>query len=49
MKLQKRECPISFRFVPYGSGWEDVYLTVNDEEHYFVVTSVWGDQANALE
>ena len=48
MNLQKRECPVSFRFVPYGSGWEDVYLTVNGEEHYFVVTGVWGDQANAL-
>ena len=29
MNLQKRECPISFRFVPYGWGWEDVYLTVD--------------------
>ena len=38
MNLQKRDCPISFRFVPYGWGWEDVYLTVNGEEHYFVVT-----------
>ena len=38
MNLQKSECPISFRFVPYGSGWEDVYLTVGGEEHCFVVT-----------
>ena len=38
MNLQKRECPISFRFVPYGFGWEDVYLTVGGEEHCFVVT-----------
>lgn len=42
MKLQKRDCPIAFRFVPYGSGWEDVYLTVNGEEHCFVVTGVFG-------
>ena len=42
MNLQKRECPISFRFVPYGSGWEDIYLTVNGNEHYFVVTGVFG-------
>ena len=40
MTLQKRDCPISFRFVPYGAGWEDVYLTVNGEEHCFVVTGI---------
>ena len=38
MNLQKRDCPIALRFVPYGSGWEDVYLTINGEEHCFVVT-----------
>ena len=48
MNLQKRNCPISFRFVPYGSGWEDVYLTVNGEDHYFVVTAIWGDRVDAL-
>ena len=48
MNLQKRECPIVFRFVPYGAGWEDVYLTVDGTTHYFVVTYVWGDQIDAL-
>ena len=38
MNLQKRECPISFRFVPYGAGWEDVYLTVEGTTELFVVT-----------
>ena len=49
MNLQKRECPISFRFVPYGAGWEDVYLTVGGEEHYFVVTGAFGpDSVDSL-
>ena len=42
MNLRKRNCPISFRFVPYGAGWEDVYLTVDGEEYCFVVTGSFG-------
>ena len=44
MNLQKRNCDINMRLVPYGAGWTDVYLTIAGDEHYFIISDVLGDQ-----
>ena len=28
MNLQKRDCPITIKLVPYCSGWEDVSIKI---------------------
>ena len=44
MILEKKDCPISMRIVPYGAGWTDVYFNFDQtEELYFVVSSAIGD------
>ncbi|MBQ3378230.1 MAG: hypothetical protein IJG50_00010 [Clostridia bacterium] len=44
MNLQKRNCDINMRLVPYGAGWTDVYLTIAGDKHYFIISDVLGDQ-----
>ena len=38
MKLQKRECGIKMKIVPYSGGWTDVYINFGDEELYFIIS-----------
>lgn len=42
MNLQKRDCGIKVELVPYGGGWEDVYLDIGGDHHYFVISTVMG-------
>lgn len=44
MNLQKRDCGIYMKLVPYGGGWTDVYLTISGDKHYFIISDVLGDQ-----
>lgn len=43
MNLQKRECPINMRIIPYGGGWTDVYMNFGSEELYFIISYCMGD------
>ena len=42
MELQKRDCGISMRLVPYGGGWTDVYADFGDGELYFIISNTMG-------
>ena len=48
MKLEKRECPIKMRLVPYGGGWTDVYADFGDGELYFIISHCLGDDFDTL-
>ncbi len=48
LKLHKRNCGIKLRLVPYGGGWTDVYINFGKEEHYFVISEMFGDDFQAL-
>jgi hypothetical protein len=48
MNLQKRECPIKMRLVPYGGGWTDVYADFGDGELYFIISHCVGDDFDTL-
>ena len=48
MNLQKRNCGMEMKLVPYGGGWTDVYFNIGDEKLYFIITSVWSDQFSKL-
>ena len=48
MELKKRDCGIKMRLVPYGGGWTDVYLNIGNDELYFIITSMYGDNFNNL-
>jgi hypothetical protein len=48
MKLEKRDCGIEMKLVPYGAGWTDVYLNIGGDNLYFIITSVYGDQFSEL-
>lgn len=43
MKLQKRDCGIKMKIVPYGAGWTDVYVDFGEEELYFIISHCMGD------
>lgn len=34
MILEKKDCPISMRIVPYGAGWTDVYFNFDQTEDW---------------
>ena len=48
MNLQKRDCGMELKLVPYGAGWTDVYFNINGDNLYFIITSVWSDQFSKL-
>lgn len=48
MNLQKRDCKIKMKLVPYGSGWTDFYVNFDNEELYFTITSAFGDNFSSL-
>lgn len=48
MDLQKRDCGINMRLVPYGAGWTDVHLNIGSDQLYFIISSGWGDQFSEL-
>ena len=48
MELYKRDCGINMRLVPYGGGWTDVYLDIQGDSHYFIISNVMGDQFEDL-
>ncbi len=48
LNLKKRDCKTKMRLVPYGGGWTDVYVTFDNEELYFIITEMWGDNFQAL-
>lgn len=48
MNLQKRECPIKMRLVPYGGGWTDLYADFGDGELYFIISFCVGDDFDTL-
>lgn len=48
MNLNKRKCDINMKLIPYGGGWSDVYLTIDGDEHYFIITCVMGEQFEDL-
>lgn len=39
MNLQKRNCGMEMKLVPYGAGWTDVYFNINGDNLYFIITS----------
>lgn len=43
MNMQKRECGIKMRIVPYGAGWTDVYMDFGTGELYFIISNCVGD------
>lgn len=48
MKWIKRDCPIKFELVPYGSGWEDVTLEIGGDSHWWSISGCLGDGFGAL-
>ncbi len=48
MELKKRDCNIKMKLVPYGAGWTDVYLTIDNDEHYFIISYALADQFDDL-
>lgn len=48
MNLHNRNCGIDMKLVPRGSGWTDVYLAIEGDEHYFAISNVTGDQFDDL-
>ena len=48
MELNKRDCGMELKLVPYGAGWTDVYFNINGDNLYFIITSVWSDQFSKL-
>ena len=48
MNLQKRDCGMELKLVPYGAGWTDIYFNINGDNLYFIITSVWSDQFSKL-
>ena len=48
MDLQKRNCGIEMRLVPYGAGWTDVHLNIGSDQLYFIISSGWGDRFSEL-
>lgn len=43
MKLEKRDCKMEMKLVPYGAGWTDMYFNVGGDNLYFVISSTWGE------
>lgn len=43
LNLNKRDCPVKIKLVPYGGGWTDVYADFGDGELYFIISDVLGD------
>lgn len=39
---------MEMKLVPYGAGWTDVHFKIGDDNLYFIITSVWGDQFSRL-
>ena len=48
MNLRKRNCGINMKIVPCGYGWTNVYLTIEGDEHYFVISNVVENQFDDL-
>ena len=48
MNLHKRNCGINMKIVPCGYGWTNVYLTIEGDEHYFVISNVVENQFDDL-
>ena len=48
MNLIKRDCPISIKLVPYGGGWTDVYLSIEKDSLYFIISAVLGNNFTDL-
>lgn len=48
MNLNKSNCRIKMRLVPYGSGWADVYVDFGDGEPYFIISDVMGESFETL-
>ena len=43
MNLQKRDCNVKMKIVPYGGGWTDVYMDFGEEELYFIISYALGN------
>lgn len=48
MKLQKRNCGMEMKLVPYGAGWTDVYFNIGEDKLYFIISSALGEQFSKL-
>ena len=48
MTMEKRNCGISMRLVPYGGGWTDLYADFGGGEIYFIISNVIGPGFAAL-
>lgn len=48
MNLNKRDCGVKMRLVPYGGGWTDVYVDFGDGELYFIISDVMGESFETL-
>ncbi|MCE2604103.1 hypothetical protein LH384_33990, partial [Pseudomonas aeruginosa] len=48
VRKRREQIKTQLTVIPYGGGWEDVYLTVDGETWYFVISSMMGDSFNAL-
>lgn len=48
MNLNKRDCGIKIRLVPYGGGWTDVYADFGEGELYFIISDVMGKSFETL-
>ena len=48
MNWQKRDCPVKMTLVPYGAGWEDVFIDIEGNQHHYVVSGCLGDGFGAL-
>ena len=42
-ELKKRDCDIRMKLVPYGAGWTDVYLDIDEDNLYFIISSALGN------
>ncbi|MDE8734784.1 hypothetical protein P0G10_16950 [Eubacteriales bacterium DFI.9.88] len=48
LRKRREQIKTQLTVIPYGGGWEDVYLIVDGETWYFVISSMMGDSFNAL-
>jgi hypothetical protein len=48
MILEKRDCGIEIKLVPYGGGWTDVYLNIGNDRLYFILSNVMGSNFSDL-
>lgn len=48
MDLNKRDCKVKMRLIPYGAGWTDLYADFGDGELYFILSNSMGSDFSEL-